>query len=214
MKWRTPMTRFLTFEGYDGSGKSTLIDQIHAAWSSPTPLRVVGRKNEPQLRGISRAIETDDLRHSPEVEMMLRIALEKERGHIVRTAVTSGALVVCDRGIVSLVSWFDYLDVDRAPYRSIVSPIEDRYRDAVTIVCSADFDTCWSRIEDRPERSSKELLGPDANRLFFSQYQSNLDYYASKDFDIVLIDTVALSIDEAAGRAVEHLASRGLWPLD
>ena len=163
----------VTFEGYDGAGKTTLIEAVSTALGHTTR-RVVGRKNEPELQEISGVIEAASSRPHPEVELLLRIGLEMERGHVIADAQQHYEMVWCDRGVISLVSWFDYLGVSRVPFEPLVRRIEDRYRDTITIVCSADFDTCWGRVSDRPHPSPKEQLGSAANRRFFSMYEANV----------------------------------------
>lgn len=203
-------TKFVTFEGYDGAGKSTLIDAVRGLLQ-PSTVRIVGRKNEPELHGISGVIESEDLRPHPEVEVLLRMGLEMERWSVIAEALQNYDLACCDRGVISLASWFDYLDVAREPYEPLVQQIADNYRNSAIFVCTADFDTCWARIADRPDPSAKERLGVDANRRFFSMYEANVAFYEDLGFDIVRIDTVRPPVAESASAVVEALISRGLW---
>lgn len=200
--------RFVVLEGYDGSGKSTLINAVRSRWAGTT--RLVGRKNEPELADISKILERDDFRPDPRVEMLLRIASEVERQNIISESLSSHDLVLCDRGVISLVSWFDYLGVSRGPYEQLIQGLNEYHRNALTVVCRADFETCWERSSNRTEQSRKDRLGKDVNRQYFSMYESNVQDHATSGTDVVFIDTVEDDVDRSTELVLEALASRGL----
>lgn len=202
-------TQFVTFEGYDGAGKTTLIEAVRESMGT-SRTRVIGRKNESELQSISGVIENSYPRPHPEVEVLLRMGLEMERQRIVAQALPRHDLVVCDRGVISLGSWFDYLDVSREPFEPLMKQISEYYRNSVMIVCTADFDTCWSRVADRPNPSPKEQLGVDTNRRYFAMYESNIAACVQAGFDVIRIDTAHSSVAESSSAIIEALRSRGL----
>ncbi|MFC8240601.1 AAA family ATPase [Streptomyces chartreusis] len=200
---------FVTFEGYDGAGKSSLINGVREMLTEKS-IRVVGRKTEPELADISRVLECEDLQHHGSVEVLLRIALEIEREGIITRSRLNGDMVVCDRGVISLISWFDYLGVPREPCERLLQGLMDYHSKALTFVCAADFDTCWRRISSRGEQSRKEKLGKDVNYKYFSMYEANVLRYAETSADVLFIDTVGLSLAESTSQVVQALQKRGL----
>lgn len=207
------MKSFVVFEGYDGSGKTSLIRELKKFTDISTYL--VGRKAEFELVGIASILEQEEVRPSAAAEMLLRIAVEVERGRIAERISASVDLPIFDRGIVSLISWFDYLDVDRAAYEPLIQECLNYYQNAFTVVCRADFDTCWERSSSRPEeqKSRKDRLGKEVNRRFFMQYESNLLKYADRNPDLLLVDTVDSSVDESMQVIRTTLENRGLIRL-
>lgn len=204
-----PEDTFVVFEGYDGSGKSTLINAVLSELSGRS-MRVVGRKKEPELVDISKILERDDLRPDPNVEMLLRIASEVERQKIITKSLSCHDVVLCDRGIISMVSWFDYLGVSREPYEPLLERLRGYHQNALTIVCVADFDTCWKRSSIRPEQSRKDRLGVDVNRRYFSLYEANVQAHADSGADVLFIDTVKTKVFQSTELILEALRSRGL----
>ena len=200
--------RFVTFEGYDGSGKSSLIDAVRNLLA-PTEVRVVGRKKEPELLGISGVLESEDRRLDPAVEMLLRIALEMERQRVIDRALLEFDLVLCDRGSASVRSWLDYLHVAGERYESLLRDLVDYHHDSLTIVCSADFDTCWRRISNRPDKSWKERQGVDENRRYFAAYHDNIRRLADSGADLVFVDTVENGLAQSVSHVWQALESRG-----
>ncbi|MFF0468144.1 AAA family ATPase [Micromonospora zamorensis] len=206
---RSPGT-FLVLEGYDGSGKSTLIDAVRSRLASAS-IRVVGRKTEPELADISKILEREDLRPDPGVEMLLRIASEVERLRIITRSLFDYDLVVCDRGMISMLSWFDYLGVLREPYEPILYRLYEHHRGALTIVCRADFETCWARSSRRSEQSRKDRLGKDLNRQYFAAYGSNVEKYAASASGVAFIDTVENDVERSSNLVLQTLQSSGFW---
>jgi thymidylate kinase len=200
----------VVFEGYDGSGKTSLIEALRA--HTCVASRVVGRKAEPELAVIAGILEREDMRPTADGEMLLRIAVEVERARIIARSAERRELVICDRGIVSMLSWFDYLDVTRKPYETLIRELLRHYESAVTVVCQADFDTCWRRSSSRPdcELSRKDRLGMEMNRRYFAQYEANLRRFAETAGDVVFVDTANSDIVESTRVMVDALQARGL----
>ena len=185
--------QLLVIEGYDGSGKSTLIEALHRRLPSRS-IRVIGRKSEPELRDIAAILERDDIRPDPRAEMHLRIAVEVERMALVTRALASHEVVVCDRGVISLVAWFGYLNVLQESFAPSINEIKHHYREAITLICQADFDTCWSRSSRRPAQSRKDRLGKEVNRGYFVQYDAAVHSHLESEDNNVVINTVALDV--------------------
>jgi thymidylate kinase len=201
--------RFIVLEGYDGSGKSTIINALRTRLSERST-RVVGRKNEPELADISKILERDDLRPDPKVEMLLRIASEVERQNVITRSLSSHEVVLLGRGVVSLVSWFDYLDVSRRPYEPLLKRLREFHQNALTVVCRAAFETCLERSSIRSEQSQKDRLGKDVNRRYFRLYEANVESHAKSGSDIVFINTVGVDVTQSTELVLEALESRGL----
>ncbi|MEU0073924.1 AAA family ATPase [Streptomyces sp. NPDC006332] len=200
---------FVVFEGYDGAGKSSLINGVREMLADKD-IRAVGRKTEPELVDISRVLEREDLRHQGNVEVLLRIALEIERESIITRSRLNNEITVCDRGVISLISWFDYLGVSREPCERLLQGLMEYHSNALTVVCAADFDTCWKRISSRGEQSRKEKLGKDVNSKYFAMYEANVLRYAETAADVVFVDTVGLDLAESTSQVVQALRSRGM----
>lgn len=203
-----PPGRFVVLEGYDGAGKSTVINELGSRLPSRS-IRVVGRKAEPSLIDIATVLEREATRPDPRSEMLLRIAVEVERTEVVSDALVGHDIVVCDRGMMSLVSWFDYLGVEREPFEPLIAGLNDYHRNAVTVVCVADFETCWARSSLRAEKSRKDRLGKTTNRRYFEMYESNVRLLASRESDVVFVDTVENDITDATDQVLEALVMRG-----
>jgi thymidylate kinase len=175
-------------EGYDGSGKSTLIDVIRDTYRNKR-VRVIGRKNEPELLSLSHLIEHDPQPLSNSVELLLRIALEIERLKIVTDASSKHDLVIMDRGLISLEAWVGYYDLEPSAYSSLFSIIERALEGATLFVCRCPFDECWRRISDKGNKSKKELLGKAINKEWYAKYGTACDAFVNPHYKLIQVDT-------------------------
>ncbi|UFS58713.1 AAA family ATPase [Subtercola endophyticus] len=206
--FESPSRKFVVFEGYDGSGKSTLINALVSSEATGS-VRVVGRKKESELVEIAKVLERDDLRPDPRAEMLLRIAVEVERLNIISRSLLTHDVVVCDRGPISMIAWFRYLEVPSKAYEGLLEELWSFYRDSVTVVCRADFATCWQRSSGRLGQSRKDRLGEDANRRFFDQYQETVTS-SGASIALIDIDTVNADVSTSLDEVLEAMRSNGI----
>lgn len=200
--------RLIVFEGYDGSGKSSLIREVRDNYRE-LPIRIVGRKSEPELQVISAAIEDEKGCIPHDAEILLRFALEAARHEIIRAALLANRVVMLDRGAPSLISWIDYYALPQPRYDALIAECVKHSQGALLIACVADFDTCWSRVAAKPSLSKKERLGREANRRFYDQYMTNLARLAC-EYDVVEVDTASQSLAAGVAQVGRELAKRGL----
>jgi len=166
----------------------------------------IGRKDEPQLRPISALIESESAGFGSDTEMLLRISLETQRQHVIRRALDLQGLVLLDRGTISLRSWVDHYGLALNDYQHSLSRLEQLVVTAPHLFCTADFETCWSRI-DKPHRvkSKKEKLGKAINREFYRQYNRNARAFSERVGPMLVINTVRYSVRECVSYAIAEL---------
>lgn len=201
--------RLVIFEGYDGAGKSSLIRTVCDSLTVQ-PIRIVGRKTEPNLIPISSAIENESGQLRPDAEILLRFALETARQEIVRQAASSGSLIMLDRATPSLLAWIDYYGLQWSQYEALARMQLDFYRNALLVICLADFETCWSRIESKEIHSKKERLGREINRRYYDLYMANLNRYAVEFQQVVSVDCVGQSLSDSAAQIKREVEFRCL----
>ena len=161
----TASSRLITFEGIDGSGKSTqarlLADRLRAAGSDPVRTREPG--GSPGAEEIRRLlVEGEPERWSPETEILLFTAARRD--HLERTilpALAAGRDVVCDRFADSTRV---YQGAVRADLRALVDALHAQVigrEPDLTFVLDADPDAALSRGLARGSAENRfEQLGP------------------------------------------------------
>jgi dTMP kinase len=164
-----PAARFISFEGIDGSGKSTqlrtLAAHLRGLGASVVETREPG--GSPGAEQIRRLlVEGDPGRWSPETEILLFTAARRDHlERTIRPALAAGATVLCDRFADSTRV---YQGVARAELRPIVDAahaLAIGLDPDLTLILDLDPDTALSRgtarggPEDRFER-----LGADFQR--------------------------------------------------
>ena len=179
--------RLLIFEGYDGSGKGTLINELARVCRGK--IRIIGRKDETGLKGMAQLIESSAVPLSRDAEMLLRLAIEFERLLLVAECSPNFDALILDRGLLSVKSWVDYYNLDPETYAGLFEVIEHSLEGATLFLCCCDFETCWSRIKDRNHKSRKELLGKRINQMWYQKYTQNCDAFCNARYKTVRVDT-------------------------
>ncbi|MDX2483820.1 MAG: dTMP kinase [Pseudodonghicola sp.] len=162
----TAPARFITFEGIDGSGKSTqarrLAEALRAAGHAVVLTREPG--GSPGAEEIRRLVlEGDPDRWSAQTEILLFTAARRD--HLERTiepALAAGKIVICDRFVDSTRM---YQGLSRGDLRALVDQLHDlmigREPD-LTLLIDIDPDTGLARARGRQGHEERfEDFGPD-----------------------------------------------------
>ncbi len=156
---------FITFEGADGCGKTTQL-MLLAKYLKSKGLEVVVTR-EPGARGLGEKIREILLNYDGEVSSQAEafLFLADRAQHIdviVKPAVESGKIVLCDRHTDSTVAYQGYgrgLDIDRIKMLNNLAT-GDRRPD-LTIVFDIDVETSMARVgaeKDRMESAGTEFF--------------------------------------------------------
>ncbi len=160
---------FVTFEGIDGSGKSTqarmLAEHLRTDGHDVVLTREPG--GSPGAEEIRRLVlEGDPDRWSAETEILLFTAARRD--HLERTiepALTAGKIVICDRFADSTRM---YQGLSRGDLRALVDQLHDlmiRREPDLTLLIDMDPDTGLSRAKGRQGSEERfEDFGPDLQR--------------------------------------------------
>ncbi len=160
---------FVTFEGIDGSGKSTQARMLAEHLRSDGHDVVLTREpgGSPGAEEIRRLVlEGDPDRWSAETEILLFTAARRD--HLERTiepALTAGKIVICDRFADSTRM---YQGLSRGDLRALVDQLHDlmiRREPDLTLLIDMDPDTGLSRAKGRQGSEERfEDFGPDLQR--------------------------------------------------
>ncbi len=200
---------FLTFEGIDGSGKSTqarrLADHLRSLGRDVILTREPG--GSPGAEEIRRLVlEGDPDRWSAETELLLFTAARRD--HLERTiepALAEGKVVICDRFADSTRM---YQGLSRGDLRGVVDQLHSlmigREPD-LTLLIDMDPDTGLSRAKGRQGAEERfEDFGPDLQRQmragFLSLAQEFSDRFrvvdGNRDMDSVAADVTDIVMQE------------------
>lgn len=205
--------RFITFEGIDGSGKTTQL-HILAKW-----LREQGRDVietlEPGGTAIGRQIrkillDPANADIQPRTELLLYFASRAQNvDQIIRPALEAGQIVLCDRFTDSTLVYQGagrgidpqtMLDLDRIACRGL--------KPDITFLIDIDLETSLARAKRRNERlGSSDRLDEESAAFHERVRQGYLDLARSEPARFVIIDGRA-GITETASLLREAIAGR------
>ncbi|TDK49684.1 dTMP kinase [Antarcticimicrobium luteum] len=181
----TAPARFITFEGIDGSGKSTqarrLADALREAGHEVVLTREPG--GSPGAEEIRRLVlEGDPDRWSAETEILLFTAARRD--HLERTilpALEAGKIVICDRFADSTRM---YQGLSRGDLRALVDQLHDlmigREPD-LTLLIDLDPDTGHARAKGRQGHEERfEDFGPELQRRMRAGFLALAEEFADR----------------------------------
>jgi dTMP kinase len=213
---------FITFEGLDGSGKTTQIKRL-AAWLQSRGRNVVLTRNPggtalgERIRGIllDSRTEASTGAITPRAELALMFADRAQNiAEIVRPALAAGSIVICDRYTDSSEAYQGggrHLGADTilAAHRTIC----DDFQPNLTILLLPPLAASLARARRRNERHTQQH-GTDENRFereddgFYARAYAAYQAIAARDSHrVVLIDDDA-SIDIIQQKIIAIVAER------
>lgn len=202
---------FVSVDGFDGAGKSTLVAGLARALSRRGALiAVVDRtlpQSTPQIDSLARAIKRSDGGIQPLDELtdaLVRAACARERVAVGRAA--DADVVLLDRWLL----WDLSRTTDRAyaTTREIFAEIVNGTGALVPLLLDIDFETAWARVAQRGTAlSPRELLGADHNRTLHDRLPAGRDRLEECGASATVIDG-RLTPDQVLDRALEVVGAR------
>ncbi len=163
--------KFITFEGLDGSGKSTQLD-LTKNWLRDKGFSVLisrepgGTKIGDEIRNILLNPRHKNL--NPESELLLYLADRMQNlSESVIPAKSQGKIVLCDRSHDSTIAYQGYgrelnLDVFETFFSQYVNPQKPDF----TILLNISPETVFKRLKERKDKLKSDRLDLESLRFF------------------------------------------------
>lgn len=201
---------FVSFEGIDGSGKSTITNYVYEYFINKNQEVIMtrepgGNKIAEKIRGLILDPKHDTM--DDKTEALLYAA--SRRQHLVEKilpALDEGKLVLCDRFIDSSIAYQGYgrqlgakavIDIN-------LFAVEDHLPD-ITFFLDIDLKTSLDRVNKRDELDRLEGSGLD----FFERVYDGYQKIVKENSRIVVIDATR-SIEEVGDEIIEIIEKRWL----
>ena len=170
------MGLFVSLEGIDGSGKSTITKLVKEHFEALNEPIVVTR--EPGGNVIAekiRDIILDNENHTMDDRTEALLYAASRRQHLIEKilpALEEGKLVVCDRFVDSSIAYQGYgRQIGAQAVRDINAFAIEGHMPHLTIFLDVDLDTGLSRIDTRGEMDRLETSGRDFFQRVYQGYQ-------------------------------------------
>jgi dTMP kinase len=180
-----PTGRFITFEGIDGSGKSTQARMLAETLRAQDHEVILTREpgGSPGAEEIRRLVlEGDPDRWSAETEILLFTAARRD--HMERTilpALDAGKIVICDRFADSTRM---YQGLSRGDLRALVDTLHDlmiNREPDLTLLIDMDPDTGHSRAKARQGSEERfEDFGPELQHRMRAGFLALADEFSGR----------------------------------
>lgn len=162
--------KVILFEGYDGSGKTTLIKNFEKFLiENGKTCLLVGRDYNNPIKSITKIIQDKDSEICPVTEILLRLARENERTKVLNQELHKYDYVILDRSIVSATSWINFYSKPFDKFTNIITELVDSIGSCYLVYCYLSFEDTWTRVNSRQDKtlSKKEEKGKEANQKMF-----------------------------------------------
>lgn len=196
---------FITFEGADGSGKTTQISLLDEYLCGKKRKTLLTREPGAGMLGarIRELLLNYEGHISPNCESFLFLADRAQHvDNMIKPALADGKIVLCDRYVDSTIAYQGYgrqLDLDRILFLNNLAT--SNLKPDLTIVFDVDVETAFSRIgnvKDRMESEGKE---------FFNRVRNGYLEIAKQEPDRVKVLDSSASIEVVHKRVVALVES-------
>jgi dTMP kinase len=204
---------FITFEGTEGSGKSTQLKRLEGGLQSLNrPFRFL---REPGGTPIGEEIR-HTLQHShsnaamtPEAELLLvnasRAQLTRE---VIRPALQAGEIVVCDRFYDSTMAYQGYgRELDLQWVRRVIEFAVGSTRPDLTLLLHVPLSVSEERREQRTNTARLRDRMEEAGKAFFQRVEAGYLSIAAGEPKRVKVIDATQSIDMVAAEVWKYVAS-------
>ena len=207
--------RFITFEGIDGTGKSTQIELMAAALAERGIDTLVTREPGGTVLGEEvRRILLDPRRKkvSPRAELALMFACRAQLlDEVILPALENGRWVLCDRFTDSSEAYQGGgRMLGSTPVRTLHRVLAKNQSPWMTVLLDADLEACLSRarVRDRIVKAENQGRFEAESLLFFQRVQKRYREIADRDSHRVVKVDASQSIASVHQQIIDHLDSR------
>lgn len=183
------MTKFITFEGIEGSGKSTQCKALYDFLVSKNFAAVLTREPGGTRAGEEiRKILIDETvaKLAAKTEILLNFAARSEHvSKLIKPALAEGKFVICDRFFDSTYAYQgDAFGIDYGEIDVIKKFAIGDFGPDITFLIDLPVETAFSRIEHRADNNRYEKLGLE----FHQKVRAGFLMLAKKNSRIRIID--------------------------
>lgn len=184
------MTKFITFEGVEGSGKSTQVKLLHQYFLDKNIAVVLtrepgGTKLAEEIRSLLVNGDVDKM--DGVCETLLNFAAR--RNHVeklIKPALTEGKIVICDRFFDSTIAYQSFgQNVDLELIKKVQEAAIGGFKPDITFLIDVDVEIAFERIKNRADNNRYEKM----DKNFHQKVRKGFLEIARNDSQrVVLID--------------------------
>jgi dTMP kinase len=198
---------FITFEGIDGSGKTTqskMLSDYLMKRNIPTiwTREIGGTDSAEKIRNIVINSDLDNIS-----ELFLIMAARKEHiQKLIKPSIENNIVVICDRYVDSSASYQanDLLTID--DIYELHEKYLENFMPSITFYIDVPYEVAHSRISKRQENDKYDYLGQD----FFIKLQANYERIIEKFSDRFIRINGNKTLDEIHHAIISEMLNRNL----
>jgi dTMP kinase len=157
------MTKFITFEGIEGSGKSTQAKLLHKYFLDKNIAAILtrepgGTKLAEEIRAllVNGAVDKMD----GVCETLLNFAARRDHVQkLIQPALAKGEIVICDRFFDSTIAYQSFgQDVDLELIKKVQEAAIGEFKPDITFLIDIDVELAFERIKNRSDNNRYEKM--------------------------------------------------------
>ena len=157
------MTKFITFEGIEGSGKSTQVKLLHKYFLDKKIPAILtrepgGTKMAEEIRSL--LVDGDVDKMDGVCEVLLNFAARRNHiENLIKPALAKGEIVICDRFFDSTIAYQSFgQNVDVELIKKVQEAAIGEFKPDITFLIDVDVDVSFGRIKNRADNNRYEKM--------------------------------------------------------